>query len=273
MNLVVRNLSFAYDTGGDILKDVSFQTDHGEILAVLGPNGVGKTTLFRCILGFHRRYRGSILIKGREARTLGSRKLSSDVAYIPQSHGHTFNYSVLDMVLMGTTPSIDPLSVPGKRQKEAAYDALARIGGEHLATSSFAHLSGGERQLVLIARALAQNAGILLMDEPTSNLDYGNQTRILQQIRLLADDGYTILLSSHNPQQALWYADTILAMENGSVAAFGNPCEVMNSNLLRTLYGIEIALVHSDYGTLLAPRMFGDSTGSRGEPLHATMDR
>jgi iron complex transport system ATP-binding protein len=272
MNLVVRNLSFAYTTG-DILKNVSFQMGQGEILAVLGPNGVGKTTLFRCILGFHRRYRGSILINGREAKTLGSRKLSADVAYIPQSHGHAFNYSVLDMVLMGTTPSVNPLSVPGKRQKEVAYDALARIGAEHLAKSSFSHLSGGEQQLVLIARALAQDAGILLMDEPTSNLDYGNQTRILQQIRQLADRGYTILLSSHNPQQALWYADNILAMEDGRVAAFGTPCEVMNSNLLRRLYGIEIALVHSDYGTLLAPRMFSDRAESRREPLHATMDR
>ncbi|TAH56387.1 MAG: ABC transporter ATP-binding protein [Sphaerochaeta sp.] len=272
MTLMVRNLSFAYSFR-DILKNVSFQTSQGEILAVLGPNGVGKTTLFRCILGFHRHYRGSILVQGREARTLNSRKLSSDVAYIPQSHGHAFNYSVLDMVLMGTTSSINPLSVPGKRQEETAYDALARIGAEHLAGCSFSHLSGGEQQLVLIARALAQKAKILLMDEPTSNLDYGNQTRILQQIRLLADYGYTVLLSSHNPQQALWYADNILAMEDGSVVAFGTPDDVMNSNLLKTLYGIDIALVHSDYGTLLAPQLFGDHDTSRGEKLHATMDR
>ena len=110
------------------------------------------------------------------------------------------------------------------------------------------------------------------MDEPTSNLDYGNQTRILQQIRLLADYGYTVLLSSHNPQQALWYADNILAMEDGSVVAFGTPDDVMNSNLLKTLYGIDIALVHSDYGTLLAPQLF-ETTILLEEKLHATMDR
>ncbi len=255
MGIEVRDLSFAYCTR-EVLRHVSFTAGDGRLLAVLGPNGVGKTTLFRCILGLQHRYGGSILIDGENARNMAPRELAHRVAYIPQTHGQAFSYMVLDMVLMGTTHQVSPLSVPGQRERKTALAALERLGIPHLAQKNFSHLSGGEQQLVLIARALAQKTKTLLMDEPTASLDYGNQALVLKQVRTLADDGYTVLLSTHNPQHALWYADAALALLGGETAAFGPPEDVMDADLIRRLYGVEAEMVRTEHGSLLSP-VFG----------------
>ena len=258
MSIEIRDLCFGYCTR-EVLRNVSFSALEGQILAVLGPNGVGKTTLFRCILGLQHQYSGSIAVDGIDARNLSARELAHRVAYIPQTHGMAFNYSVLDMVLMGTTHNVAMMSVPKARELDAANIALERLGIANLSDKNFSHLSGGEQQLVLIARALAQNTKILLMDEPTASLDYGNQSLVLQQVRALADDGYTILLSTHNPQHALWYANAALAIFDGTVAAFGQSREVVNTALIRKLYGVEAALVETAYGPLISPVIEGNN--------------
>ncbi len=252
MSIEVCDLSFAYCTR-DVLKHVSFSACSGELLAILGPNGVGKTTLFRCILGLQRRYGGSILIDGADAHTLTPRELAHRVAYIPQTHGQTFSYTVLDMVLMGTTHMVSSMSVPKRREMDAAHAALERMGVSHLSGKNFSHLSGGEQQLVLIARALAQQTHTLLMDEPTSSLDYGNQALVLQQVRALADEGYTVLISTHNPQHAIWYADSALALLDGEAAAIGKPTQILDKSLIQKLYGVEVNLVETEHGPLLSP--------------------
>lgn len=265
MQMQIDHLSFAYCTR-QVLEDITFSADRGELVAVLGPNGVGKSTLFRCILGLHTKYRGDILLDGREIRTFSPKELAHQVAYIPQSHGQTFSYSVEEMVLMGTAHVLGSLSRPGKKERSIAWEAMEKLGIGHLATRNFCHLSGGEQQLVLIARALAQQTNILLMDEPTASLDFGNQEMVLSRVRELTREGYTVLLSTHNPQQALWCADTALALQNGTVAAWGKPQEVVTPELLRTLYGVRTQLVQTDSGILIAPL-------EKGAGGHVSVDR
>jgi iron complex transport system ATP-binding protein len=241
VSIQVERLSYSYRSR-EVLHDISFSQQAHSLLCLLGPNGVGKSTLFRCILGLLAGYTGDIRISGQKADTLSANQLARHIAYVPQSHSPAFSYSVMDMVLMGTTSQFSVLSVPGVMQRRQAEEALEQVGISRLSRQSFMQLSGGERQLVLIARALAQQARILIMDEPTANLDYGNQLRVLQTVKQLAQTGYTILQSTHNPDQALLFADQVLALQEGRVLAFGSPREVISAELIHSLYGIEIAL-------------------------------
>jgi ABC-type cobalamin/Fe3+-siderophores transport system ATPase subunit len=252
MSLSVRDLTFAYKKS-PVLSGVSFDAAPGELLAVLGPNGVGKTTLFRCILGEQKRYSGTITVDGTDMRTLSPRETAHRIAYIPQTHALTFRFTVRDVVLMGTSHALSPFASPGKAQEKIAAEALDRLGIAALSDRSFDTLSGGEQQLCCVARALAQQAKILLMDEPTSSLDYGNQLRVLDVVKDLARDGYTVLLSTHNPQHALWYADRVLALRDGKVAAFGPTAEVLTPQLLGALYGTQTALYETPGGSVILP--------------------
>jgi len=244
MNLSVELLSFHYTPDRPVLSDVSFTLGSGQFLSLLGPNGVGKSTLFRCILRLLSSYQGKILIDGRDIRGLSTAEMAKCIAYIPQSHHPTFNYTVFDMVLMGTTAQRGSFSSPGKEQEARAAQALEKMGISDFAGRYYAHLSGGERQLVLIARALAQQSHLLLMDEPTANLDYGNQIRVLQRIRQLAQEGYCILQSTHNPDQAYLFSHEILAMKDGQIIAHGAPADVLNKQLIQALYGIDVEVEH-----------------------------
>jgi iron complex transport system ATP-binding protein len=239
MSIEVKNLSFSYGARS-VLTGVSFTAERGRLLSVLGPNGVGKSTLFRCILGLLKGYTGQILVDGADVKSLTPRELARAVAYIPQSSYPAFSYSVHDMVLMGTQSRFSPFSPPGREGERLAAQALERLGIASLAHRAYTKLSGGERQLVLIARALAQQSPILLMDEPTANLDYGNQMRVLSKVRALAEEGYAILQSTHNPEQAYLFSHEILAMKDGSVLARGAPEEVLTAGLVRDLYGVEV---------------------------------
>lgn len=241
MSLRAENLSFAYDTQ-PVLKNVSFAIKENQILSVLGPNGVGKSTLFSCILGLLPTYKGRIELDGQEIRTISARDLAKSIAYIPQSHYPSFNFTVFDMVLMGTTQQVSLFSTPGQKQIELAEQALQRMGIEHLRDRGFSMISGGERQLTIIARAIAQNAHTLIMDEPTANLDFGNQIKVLTQIKSLANDGYTIIHSTHNPDQTFLFSDLVLALKDGKVFACGKPSEIVNQELIRALYGVDIEL-------------------------------
>ena len=239
MSLEVRNLSFSYGEH-QVLKNLSFTASYGELLSVLGPNGVGKSTLFRCILGLLKPQQGECLIEGRSTAGLSAKELASRIAYIPQSHYPTFNFSVLDMVLMGTTAQVNALSTPGKRQIALAEEALERLGIAELKNRGYTNISGGERQLVLIARAIAQQAKILIMDEPSANLDYGNRTRVMQTLRSLTAQGYAIIQSTHDPDQAFLYSDKVLAVHGGRVLAHGSPKDTITGELISKLYGVNV---------------------------------
>ena len=253
MKLTVKELTYTYRGGHTALRNISFAARQGELLSVLGPNGAGKSTLFRCILGGLPDYGGAILLDGRDARTLDQRTLAAHIAYIPQIHRPTFGYSVLDTVLMGVTRQLSPFRSPSAQQEQQALATLEQLGVVHLTYRNFAELSGGEQQLVLIARALAQKAEVLMMDEPTSALDYGNQLRILQMVRRLAAQGYTVILSTHNPQHALTFATTLLALHGGTAAAWGRPAQVLTPELMETLYGVRAEFLQTASGPVLAP--------------------
>ncbi len=247
----VENLSFSYGSR-EVLRDVSFSADKGDFLAVLGPNGVGKSTLFRCVLGILKGYSGRITVNGRDIRELSRRELAGCMSYIPQHFGTAFAYSVLDTVLMGTTHELGTFSTPKTSQIRKAKDALEQVGITDLEDRMFSRLSGGEQQLVMIARALSQQAELLLMDEPTASLDYGNREKILTLLKGLTREGYTVILSTHDPQHALSYGSKVLALQDGCVEAFGKTENELTSDLLRRLYGIPAVIVDTDYGKLVA---------------------
>ncbi len=239
MSITISGISFSY---GErlILDNVSATAEEGQLLSVVGPNGVGKSTLFYCILGLLNGFRGQIKINGNDTRELGVKEMAQLVAYIPQSHYPSFNFSVFDMVLMGTSHQVSSVSVPGKKQAVLVEAAAERLGIAHLRDRGYTQISGGERQLVLIARALVQQTRILILDEPTANLDFGNQILVLTQIKSLARDGYTIIQSTHNPEQTFMFSDRVLALYNGKVLASGAPSDIVTEELMRKLYGVDI---------------------------------
>lgn len=239
MSIEVEHLSFSYGKH-QVLKDLSFYIPDGELVGVLGPNGVGKSTLFRCILGLNTNYEGTILVNGKDIRRLSIKERAREVSYIPQSHASVYDYEVIDVVLMAAGSDLKMLSNPGKQQLMRAYAALERIGIEDFAHRTYTHISGGEQQLVLIARAIAQNANTIVMDEPTSALDYGNTVRILSCVRQLACEGMSIVQSTHNPDQAFLYSDQTLVIQDGKVKAMGSPRETITSELISGLYGIDV---------------------------------
>lgn len=263
MSIVVSDLGFNYEHNR-VLDRISFAVKDMELLSVLGPNGVGKTTLFRCLLGLLKGYQGQILLGGNDIARLGIAEMARLIAYIPQIHYPSFNYSVFDMVLMGTSIRVSAISSPGRKQKKNVERALERLGIAHLKERGFIQLSGGERQLVLLARALVQESKILVMDEPTSNLDYGNQIRVLTEIRSLAAEGYTIIQSTHNPDLAFMFSDKVLALKDGAVLALGRPAEIFTAELVHALYGLEVEMesLYSDQVRICVPRRIVEQTTS-----------
>lgn len=242
MGIDVIKLSFAYGKGPQVLKDISFHLDDGCFVCLLGPNGVGKSTLFKCMLGLLTHYKGSIMIDGEDISKLSPRQLARRAAYIPQSTAPVFNYTVSDVVLMGTTSLTSDFGTPGEKELSFVDKALDMLNIQYLKDRMFMNISGGERQLILIARALAQQTKVLFMDEPTANLDYGNQVRVLEQVKSLAKQGYTIIQSTHNPEQAFLYADQVIAVKNGAIAAHGRPKEVMDAQLIQDLYDVNVRI-------------------------------
>lgn len=242
MSIDVKSLSFSYENR-TVLHDISFSVGKGEFFSILGPNGAGKSTLFRCMLGLLSGYSGQILVDGIDSRHFSVREAAKRIAYIPQSSHSIFNYSVFNIVLMGRTSGLSPFRSPSKADKEICHWAMEKIGITHLADRCFHRLSGGEQQLVLIARALAQKAPILMLDEPTANLDFGNQLLVLEQARALAREGYTIIQTTHNPEQSYMFSDRILMLQKGRVLAEGIPSQVMTAQTIQALYGVDTQMV------------------------------
>ena len=228
---------------GDIVKGVSCCADSGEVLCLVGPNGCGKTTLFRLILGSIPITGGSIRIDGRDIQSLSPREQANLIAYIPQYHTPVFSYTVLDVVIMGRASHFSSFEVPKAVDREAAFAALEKVNAVHLANKKYTALSGGQRQLILIARAICQSAKVFVMDEPGANLDYANQQLLMEVIGGLAENGYCIVMSTHSPEQPASVGSKVLLMKEEMVAGFGTPRQVITPENMQAVYDIEMDVI------------------------------
>jgi iron complex transport system ATP-binding protein len=243
--LAVDNIYFNYSKK-PILTGLNMAIQEGEIVTLLGPNGCGKSTLIKIIVGVLNPLEGRILHNGVDIRHLGLKELARKIAYVPQIHKSAFPYSVIDIALMGRIPHKTFFFKYTKEDLDIAHDALERLSIVHLADRPYTEISGGERQLAIIARALTQGARTFVMDEPATGLDYGNQLRLLEQIGKLSQEGYTFIKSTHSPEHALWIADRAIMIKDGNIIADG-PCDaVVNDENLFRLYNARVNVIRND---------------------------
>jgi iron complex transport system ATP-binding protein len=241
----IKNASFRYGEK-NIFTDLSFGVCPGEVLCLLGANGCGKTTLLRCLNGYLKLNSGSITLENTEITTLPATALAKRIGFVFQDNSTTFPYSVLEIVRMGRAPHLKMFSSPGPKDTKIAEQALEKVGIPHLRDKKFTQISGGERQLAVIARTLAQEPDVILMDEPTSALDFRNQTLVLRMITRLSEQGMTIIMSSHFPNNALLFSNRVAMMHRGRFIALGKASEVINEQNLKEIYGIGVRILSAE---------------------------
>ncbi|MCL3883956.1 ABC transporter ATP-binding protein [Marivita sp. GX14005] len=249
--LEVRDLAIGYGAMR-IGAGLGLRVARGEILCLLGPNGCGKTTLFRTLLGLLPALAGEVRLEGRPLAAQGRAEIARAIAYVPQAHAPPFPFEALEVVLMGRTARLGTFAQPGQRDRAIARAAMDRLGIGDLAARDYSRLSGGQRQLVLIARALAQEAALIVMDEPTASLDFGNQAQVLAQIRMLARDAASgscgVILSTHDPDQAFALEARVLLMAHGGCRAQGMADEVLTDAALSAVYGLPVSVERTSSG-------------------------
>jgi len=227
----------------EVLKGIDIEIGPGEIVSLLGANGAGKTTLLRILLGLMAPSSGDVMLDDKPLGTIARRHIAQRLAYVPQVHTTPFPYTVKQVALMGRLPQTSLLASPSRRDFEVVGNVLERLRIAHLADRVYSEISGGERQLTLIARALVQEARIIVLDEPMANLDLGYQGGLCHHLRALAGVGHTILMSGHDPQLAYQISTRIAVLIDGRLEQDGPPSDVMTAETIRRLYGIDIEIV------------------------------
>lgn len=238
----VKNVDFAYGKR-KVLEGVNLSFNQSKVVSLLGPNGSGKTTLLKIILGFLQPEKGEVSFEGRSIKRIPRKMLARRIAYVPQVHKEAFAYTVENVVLMGRMPYHSFFSNYSQKDHDAAAAALDRLGILHLMKRPYTEISGGERQLTLIARSLAQGADVFIMDEPVNGLDYGNQMRLLAGIKCLAREGLTFIMTTHFPDHALMTADRVILFKEGTVLADGPPDTTINRETIFALYSIQVDVI------------------------------
>ena len=239
----VKNLTFKYPAGDrDVLKDANLSLEKGEILCVLGPNGAGKTTLLNCMAGLLKPEAGQVCLCGRDLSKMKEKEIARLAGYVPQLHTPAFDYRVLDFVLMGRAPKTGTFSRPTADDEKMCMDVLDSMGIVHLADKSYQNISGGERQQLLIARAIVQEPEVVLFDEPTAHLDYGNQHRVLKRVKKMAEDGFSVIITTHNPDHALLLNDKAAIVSRDGSIIQGSCQEIITEERLSKVYDIDLKL-------------------------------
>ncbi len=248
MDINIENLYFSYNDKY-ILKDINLQFKRGNIYALLGRNGSGKTTLIKLILGLINYNYGIITIEGKSTKEILPKELSKVISYVPQYEEAIYGIKVIELVVMGRNPYLNLFDKPSYKEYELAEKALENLGVGHLMQKSYSQISGGERQLVLIARALVQNTKFILMDEPISNLDIKNQHEVLKKIKSIAE-GFNIgvVISLHDPNLAMRYCHEGILLKEGKVVNFGEIQEVLNPNTLAAIYDMNFEVLSTKKG-------------------------
>lgn len=248
----------AVDTGyrdRRVGKNINLRFLQNQVTCLLGGNGCGKTTLLKTILGLLRPLAGQVLVDDRPQRSWSRRRLAQFIGYVPQAHNGVFPFTVRQVVLMGRTAHLSMLATPGRSDRALADECLRKLGITALAERPYTQLSGGERQLVLIARALAQQPAFLIMDEPTASLDFGNQIRVLEHIAALRSQGLTILFTTHQPDQAAQIADRVVLLHGSGVYGSGETADMLTAENLAVLYDLKPSVITKNLGFLQRNRL------------------
>lgn len=238
MNVIeVKDLFFEYEKNKPVLDNICFTVEQGDVVAILGKNGCGKSTLLDCIIGYNDFKSGYIGVNGRDIKKLSDKELSKNIAYISQKTDINLDYSVLEFILFGRNCRLKFGASPTQPDYDIAKANAEKCGITHLLTKDINKLSGGERQLVFIARALTQESPIIIMDEPTASLDYGNQLRLYEIIKELQKDGKTIIFTTHNPEH-IFYLDCLVAVvQSGKITKIEQAEEIITTTTLKEIYG------------------------------------
>lgn len=238
--LNAENISFQYSPESVVLQNVSFSVERGEILTIIGPNGAGKSTLLNCICGLLSNYSGSVLIDGKNIRHIPPRKLAKHIAYVSQNQNRVYDYTVREYVAMGRAPYIGYAQSPSRADYELVDAALEKMGLEHLAYKFYTQISGGECQRAMIARAMVQQADLIIFDEPTNHLDYGNQIKVLRQIQDLSRDGFSVIWTTHTPDHALMIDGKVAILNHEGHLVTGISTDLLSQERLTELYQARI---------------------------------
>lgn len=239
--LDIENINFTHKNSTNGIKNISMSAKSGQITAILGPNGAGKTTLFRLVLGALKPQSGKIIVNNEDITDKEPKKRAKYTAYVPQEWQSPFRYSVLEVVMMGFASKMSIFKEPGDGEKDKAMSELESLGIAHLWNRGIDEISGGERQIALLARALVQESPVLLLDEPTSHLDLKNQMKVLCHLEALVQKkSIAALVTIHDPNLAAQFADYVVAIKKGEMFMGGSVAEVMNNEVLKGLYDTDV---------------------------------
>ena len=253
--LKVNQLTFSYGKNlNPVLKQIGFHIKKGELCALFGPNGTGKTTLFKCCLKILKPDTGTVVINGNDTRRLRTRQMARQVAYVPQAHQCAFPFTVYQMVLMGRTPHLNHFFTPSTRDRDVALKAMETLGLAPLSDAPFNRLSGGQQQMVLIARAIVQETGLIFLDEPAAALDFKNQINLWQTLQDIADQGTAILACTHDPNHVSWFCHTTMVLNHTGLIAKGPPKQVMDQEMMNHIYGNTCRVKDVDGLKIMVPK-------------------